>query len=117
MDRASEIPRLRLRLELNQESEGEMALVKHDDGKITVYQALDRNVLVVARFDPPTVLVPEWAAYIGAVPGDSHAAEWQAVADHGTKIDAWMGGFLFAVAKAEIEKQAGIPEGTYRWRR
>lgn len=52
---------------------------------------LDPNVLLVAI---ETVGV-DWAAYIGAVPGISHEAEYMSVADSGTKVTEEMGKLFF----------------------
>jgi len=57
--------------------------------KMRRYLALDRKVLTVAIEGE----VEDWAAYIGAVPGNSHQHESEEVARHGTKLP-------FDVAKA-----------------
>ena len=54
-------------------------------------KALSSTVLVVALRG----LFPEWAAYIGAVPGDDHSEEKKYVAAHGTKISLDLAQFLF----------------------
>jgi len=55
------------------------------------YIALDKKVLVVAVEGA----VKDWAAYIGAVPGDSHDKEYQDVARHGTKLSRGFAELLF----------------------
>ena len=46
--------------------------------------ALAHDILAVAR----TRAEGTWAAYIAPVPGWNHDNEYQAVLDHGTKLDA-----------------------------
>jgi hypothetical protein len=48
----------------------------------TGYRALDSKVLVVFR----SRIEGAWAAYVGAVEGRSHRAEWPGVLDSGTKL-------------------------------
>jgi len=55
------------------------------------YQALDQNVLIVAI---ETVGL-DYAAYIGAVPGNCHEAEFMSVADSGTKVFESLGKLFF----------------------
>jgi hypothetical protein len=47
------------------------------------YRALDSKVLAVAVQGGHPL---EWAAYIGAVPGENHLAEYEAVYRHGSKL-------------------------------
>jgi len=66
-------------------------LSEHDK-RHTRYIALAMRVLVVAiqggRRD-------DWAAYIDAVPGDSHASEWCKVTARGTKLPYKVAKVLF----------------------
>lgn len=55
-------------------------------------RALAPCVLVVAT---PGHGYGDWAAYIDAVPGKSHRQEFQAVADHGTKLPKDLACILF----------------------
>ncbi len=55
------------------------------------WQALDSKVIVVAIEGA----VKDWAAYIGAVPGDNHDKEWFDVAKHGTKLPEKVARLLF----------------------
>ncbi|MHA1286207.1 MAG: hypothetical protein ACTSPB_02265 [Candidatus Thorarchaeota archaeon] len=59
--------------------------------KRTQYKALDTHVLVVAVEGGNN----DWAAYAGAVPGESHKAEWREVALHGSKLPEEIARFLF----------------------
>lgn len=54
-------------------------------------RALSARVLVVAV---PRVECA-WAAYCDAVPGQCHRDEWQAVRDHGAKLDEAVARVLF----------------------
>lgn len=56
------------------------------------YQALHPKVLVVAKANP---LLGDWAAYIGAVPGEDHSKEWQDVYDQGAKLRPDLAALLF----------------------
>ena len=47
--------------------------------EVVDYRALDSQVLVVAVAQEP---LNEWAAYIGAVPGNNHEAEYVLVNSH-----------------------------------
>lgn len=55
------------------------------------YRALDSKVLVVAVEGD----VGDWAAYIGAVPGNNHFKEIEIVASHGTKLDKEIAELIF----------------------
>ena len=55
------------------------------------WKALDIHVLVVASEG----YCGDWAAYIGAVDGDSHDFEWQEVLDHGSKLSEKVAEVLF----------------------
>ncbi|GAG81689.1 unnamed protein product [marine sediment metagenome] len=55
------------------------------------YKALDSKVLVVAKEGH----AGDWAAYIGAVPGYSHDAEWREVASDGSKLPESVARILF----------------------
>jgi len=50
---------------------------------LTRYRALSTKVLAVAK----TRIEGAWAAYIDAVPGQSHDDEWTPVLERGTKLD------------------------------
>lgn len=71
--------------------------------------ALDGRVLVVAVADElPGVYAGkegDWAAYIGAVPGEKHEIEVEQVASRGTKIPQWM-----------AEKLFPLTAKSYKWR-
>ena len=54
-------------------------------------RALATKVLVVAN----TRIEGTWSAYVGAVPGDSHGDEVQAVRERGTKLDETLARTLF----------------------
>lgn len=51
---------------------------------------LDSRVIVVAVEG-----AVDWAAYIGAVPGENHDEEWFDVRDHGTKLRREVAKLLF----------------------
>jgi len=55
------------------------------------WKALDRRVLVVAVEGQ----VADWAAYIGAVPGQDHEKEWREVKDYGSKLPKEVAEVLF----------------------
>lgn len=55
------------------------------------WMALDMRVLVVAREGG----IRDWAAYIGAVPGEDHDLEWEEVARHGSKLSEELARVLF----------------------
>ena len=57
--------------------------------------ALDSKVLVVAVQGE----MKDWAAYIGAVPGEKHDLEWQQVARRGTKLPKAVALLLFPTWK------------------
>jgi hypothetical protein len=61
-------------------------------GKRYRRMALAQHVMVVAVFD---LEVGDWSAYIDAVPGNDHAAEWGSVVDHGDKIPKDVAAVLF----------------------
>ena len=63
-----------------------------------ICRALNRDVLAVAR----SRIEGAWAAYIGAVPGQRHGDEWQAVAREGGKLQE-------DVARAIFPEFAGVP--------
>lgn len=69
-----------------------MPIVKDDEHKQISYKSLDSKVLVIASV---TKCVKEWAAYIGAVPGEDHKKEWEQVYKRGTKIDKRIAAILF----------------------
>lgn len=46
------------------------------------WKALDRRVIVVAEEG----YAGDWVAYIGAVEGENHEAEWRDVLKHGSKL-------------------------------
>ena len=57
------------------------------------YRALDSKVLAVAvQGGHPS----EWAAYIGAVPGVNHRAEYEEVYRHGTKLSEEVAKAIFS---------------------
>lgn len=56
-----------------------------------LWVVLDRRVIVVARKGACN----DWAAYIGAVPGENHDKEWREVRDHGSKIPEDVARVLF----------------------
>ncbi len=62
------------------------------------HRALHMNIIVAAR----TRIECAWAAYIGPVPGMNHDNEYQAVLDHGSKLDE-------AVARAIFPSFKGVP--------
>ncbi|MBE9509089.1 MAG: hypothetical protein IMY86_13715 [Chloroflexi bacterium] len=71
--------------------------------------SLDCRVLAVAVFDP----CGDWAAYIGAVPGHEHDAEWMEVMKTGTKLPREVAVVLYAdTLKAMNEGR----EWPYEWR-
>ena len=55
------------------------------------YVTLDRKVIVVAVEGD----IKDWAAYIGAVPGNNHYAEYMEVARQGTKLPREVASILF----------------------
>jgi len=55
------------------------------------WRALDVRVLVVAKEGG----CGDWAAYIGAVPGVNHRAEWPEVASNGSKLSEEFARLLF----------------------
>lgn len=55
------------------------------------WRALDRKVIVVAAEG----YVKDWAAYIGAVPGERHEDEWEEVLEHGSKLSPEVAKILF----------------------
>ena len=55
------------------------------------WKALDRRVLVVAVEG----YAHDWAAYIGAVPGENHDEEAEEVTRHGSKLPRELAEFLF----------------------
>ena len=55
------------------------------------YRALDTRVLAVAKEGH----IGDWAAYIGAVSGDSHEKEWPEVAAHGSKLPESVANAIF----------------------
>ena len=60
------------------------------DGR-TEYRALDRRVLAIAVEGA----VGDWAAYIGAVPGDNHEREYHLIMSNGTKLPENVAKLLF----------------------
>lgn len=56
------------------------------------YRALNRDVLAVAVTEED---VGDWAAYIGAVPGNNHEEEAELVARNGGKLPHKMAAILF----------------------
>jgi hypothetical protein len=56
------------------------------------YRALDSKVLAVAVQGGHPL---EWTAYIGAVPGENHRAEYEKVYRHGTKLDEKVAKVIF----------------------
>lgn len=46
------------------------------------WRNLDIKVIAVAVEGE----IGDWAAYIGAVPGDNHEREWKRVREHGSKL-------------------------------
>ena len=87
--------------------------------RIIVTRALARKVMVVAVFH---VKVGDWAAYIDAVPGENHPAEWQAVMDRGDKLPAGLSMHLFGSEREGLGTERPTKEedpvfgGPYRWR-
>ena len=65
----------------------------------TAYHALAMHVLAAAKFN---YSVGDWAAYIDAVPGMNHEAEYEAVLKFGNKISKAMAETLFAGELASI---------------
>jgi len=57
----------------------------------TEYRALDQRVLAVAVEGA----IGDWAAYIGAVPGDDHEEEASLIAKYGTKLAVELAELLF----------------------
>lgn len=57
----------------------------------TEWKPLDRRVIAVAVEGA----VGDWAAYIGAVEGESHEHEWREVKAHGTKLRREVAELLF----------------------
>lgn len=60
-------------------------------GKTPTIVALAKDVLAVAVEGGNK----DWAAYIGAVPGNCHDIEWQRVKDHGAKLRKEIAEILF----------------------
>jgi len=69
-------------------------------GRKVVIAKLDRRVLAVAAEGTGH----DWAAYIGAVEGTNHEAEWQAVYEQGSKLPSTIAFAIFSE----------FPELTYR---
>jgi len=63
----------------------------HEWEPSTRVRALSSRVLCVAR----TRIEGAWAAYVDAVPGKSHAGEWEPVLEHGAKLDERLARVLF----------------------
>jgi len=62
------------------------------------YKALGQRVLAVAVVnyrDDAKSEVFDWAAYIDAVPGESHDNEYIKVSEYGSKLSPELGLFLF----------------------
>lgn len=55
------------------------------------YRTLDTRVIAVAKEGA----IGDWAAYIGAVPGNSHENEWPEVAASGSKLPESVANALF----------------------
>lgn len=55
------------------------------------WQAIDRQVLVVAR----TRIEGKWCAYVGSVEGDDHKSEVGLVLDHGSKLPEPLAKLMF----------------------
>ena len=60
------------------------------------WRALDKNVLVVAKEGA----IGDWAAYIGAVPGNNHHDEYERVAALGSKLPESIANELFPSYKS-----------------
>jgi len=67
-------------------------------GKEYRRRALSRRVMAVAVLDRG---VGDWAAYIDAVPGIDHGAEWGAVVDYGDKLPGDVAAALFPLLAAD----------------
>ena len=72
------------------------------NGELVIYYPLDMKVLAVAVVNKG---VGDWAAYVGAVPGENHDREYMMVARSGTKLPYEVACVLFP----KIDTQ-------YRWR-
>lgn len=73
-----------------------------------IYKALDRCVLAVAVINEHDKY-GDWAAYIGAVPGENHEIEKESVAAHGTKLskkvaELYFGGTIEIINKTRTEE-------------
>lgn len=67
-------------------------------GKEYRRRSLARRIMAVAVFDRD---VGDWSAYIDAVPGIDHGAEWGSVADHGDKLPKDVAAVLFPSLAAD----------------
>jgi len=70
-----------------------VALMQREyEGRKAIIAKLDRKVLAVAIQGTGY----DWAAYIGAVEGQNHEVEWQAVAKEGSKLPGRIALAIFA---------------------
>jgi len=68
------------------------------EGRKVDWKALDRRVIAVAVEGHQG----DWAAYIGAVPGENHQEEWKEVEKHGSKLRRELAELLFPSFRMEL---------------